>query len=158
MSWRGKCPQRPISSLCDFYISPWRVRLSQWWCDVWHCHTQCVRTFHWPAYRSTGTGTFLSLALQNEVRKSIREREIHHYLSVLCACGCDFSFFQPPFFKRLDLSRSHGFVTATLISLFAISAVQVTHKQKRLVVHHIFAHGKQHSSVSYNVSFKVGVH
>ena len=48
-------------------------------------------------YESTGTGTFL--ALWNEVRKSTREREIHRYLLVLCACGCDFSCFRPPFSK-----------------------------------------------------------
>ena len=48
-------------------------------------------------YESTGMGTFLTL--QNEVRKSTHKREIHHYLSVLCACGCDFSCFRPPFLK-----------------------------------------------------------
>ena len=96
MSWHGKCPQQPISSLCDFYINPWRVRLSQWWCDA--THSVCELSTD-QRYKSTGLGTFLSLALQNEVRKSIREREIHHYLSVLCACSCDFSFFRPPFSK-----------------------------------------------------------
>ena len=50
-------------------------------------------------YESTGTGIFLSLALRNEVRKSTWEWEIHHYLSVLWACGCDFSCFRLPFSK-----------------------------------------------------------
>ena len=72
--------------------SPWRGRLSQWRCGIGELSTD-------QRYKSTGKGTFFSLALWNEVRKSTRERKIHHYLSVLCACGCDFSCFQPPFLE-----------------------------------------------------------
>ena len=80
--------------------SPWRKKLSQRWCDVQHCHTQCTQTFHWPVSchmvalptspQAWGPFSFL---LWKEVRKSMWEREIHHYLSVLCACGCDFLCF-----------------------------------------------------------------
>ena len=77
-------------------------------------------------YESTGTGTFLSLTLRNEVRKSTREREIHHYLLVLCACGCDFSCFWLPF--SIDWICLNP--TAS-IPLFAISAVRRSHINRK---------------------------
>ena len=106
------------------YISPtWFLHQTAhdeggWASDVRHCHTQCAQTFHWPAlclwWRRLWVhrlGDFsLSRSLE-EVRKSTREREIHHYLSVLCACGCDCSCFRPTSRTLWRLFQKTGFVS-----------------------------------------------
>ena len=43
----------------------------------------------WHRLRVHKLGDFCLSRSPEEVRKSTREREIHHYLSVLCACGCE---------------------------------------------------------------------
>ena len=99
MSWCGKCPWWPISSLCNFYI---RHEEGGWVSGNAMSGTATHSARELSAdqrYESTGMGNFVSLALQNEVRKSTWEREIHRYLSVFCACSCDFSCFRPRFSK-----------------------------------------------------------
>ena len=99
ISWRGECPRRPVSSPWWFLHQTAHEERRGWASDdvtsgtATHSACELSTDQH---YESTGTGTFL--ALRHEVRKSTREREIHRYLSVLCAC-CDFSCFQPPFSK-----------------------------------------------------------
>ena len=89
-----------------------------WASDVRHCHTQRARTFHWPALclwwrrlRVHRLGDFSLSRSPEEVRKSTREREIHHYLSVLCACGCDCSCFRPTSRTLWRLFQKTGFVS-----------------------------------------------
>jgi len=104
-----------------------------WASDVRHCHTQRAQTFHWPALclwwcrlQVHRLGDFSLSRCPEEVRKSTREREIHHYLLVLCACGCDFSCFWLPF--SIDWICLNP---TALIPLFAISAVRRSHINRK---------------------------
>ena len=127
------------------YISPtWFLHQTAhdergWASDIRHCHTQCARTFHWPAlclwwrrlwvHRLGDFSLSRSLSLWKKWERA-REREkstITYRFSVPVvvtahAFGRHHIRFGA-FFKRLDLFRSHGFVTAILISLFAITSV-----------------------------------
>ena len=64
----------------------------------------------WHCLRVHRLGDFSLSRSPEEVRKSTREREIHHYLSVLCACGCDFSCFRPTSRTLWRLFQKTGFV------------------------------------------------
>ena len=81
------------------------------------------------AYESTGLGTFLFLALRKKwERAHEREKSTITYRFSVPVVVTAHAFGRHhirfgAFFKRLDLFRSHGFVTAILISLFAITSV-----------------------------------
>ena len=65
----------------------------------------------WHHLRVHRLGDYSLSRSPEEVRKSTREREIHHYLSVLCACGCDFSCFRPTSHTLWRLFQKTGFVS-----------------------------------------------
>ena len=110
--------------------SPWRAeRLSQWRCDVQHCHTQRVQTFHWPALQVHRHGN-LSHSPEWSEKEHTRERNPPLPIGSLCL-WLWLLVLSATFFERPDLPRSHGFVNATLISLFAISAVQRSHTNRK---------------------------
>ena len=111
--------------------SPWRGRLSQWRCDVRHCHTQRARTFHWPALWVHRHGDLsLSRFPEWSEKEHMRKRSPPLPIGSLCL-WLWLLVLSAAFFERPDLPRSHGFVTATLISLFAISAVRRSHTNRK---------------------------
>ena len=84
-------------------------------------------TFHWPALQVHRQGDlFLSRSLEWSEKEHTREKNPPLPIGSLCL-WLWLLVLSATFSGRPDLSRSHGFVTATTISLFAISAVWRSH-------------------------------
>ena len=150
MSWCGKCPRWPISSLCNFYIRQPMKRVAE--PVAMRClalqHTAHAN-FLLTSVTSPQAWGPLSFSLNGMKWERAHEREkstVSYQFSVpaVVTSHAFGHLFRKTRFASIPRHCDHHF--DFIVRHLCCSTV--THKQKRLVVHHIFAHGKQHSSVS----------